>query len=185
MKTGAWVVELVLTGAVCSAGTASAATMQVHLFGMSFSLNPSGQPVVSDIVINDGDTVEWVWDQGFHSTTSVVGSAEVWNSTDHVPPFTFQHRFTKLGKFWYYCDIHGFDNGDGTAGGMSGTVTVNPLPGDINQDGHVDSADLLLLAGCFGTRVGSAGYSASCDLNNDGAVDISDLLILAGNWNVV
>jgi trimeric autotransporter adhesin len=80
------------------------------------------------VSINVGDTIHWVWDANFHSTTSVSGIAEQWDSGVHDTPFTFDHTFTTVGSFAYYCVIHGFDNGDGTAGGMSGTITVNGAP---------------------------------------------------------
>jgi len=92
-------------------------TVTVVLDNMAFS--PKA------VTINLGDTVHWVWDEDFHSTTSVAGSAEAWDSGVHNKDFTFDHTFTHTGTFSYYCKIHGFDNGNGTAGGMSGTVTVS------------------------------------------------------------
>ncbi len=84
-------------------------------------------------VIDLGDTIEWSWDPANiapHSTTSVAGIDESWNSELHSPPFTFDHTFTHAGTFAYYCLLHGHDNGNGTAGGMSGTITVRvPEPG--------------------------------------------------------
>jgi plastocyanin len=96
------------------------ATATVHLINFAFS--PSA------VTINVGDTVHWVWDTDHHSTTSVTGSAEQWDSGVHNSGYTFDHTFTKVGTFAYYCTMHGSDNGNGTAGGMSGTVTVNSTP---------------------------------------------------------
>ena len=108
---------------------ASADIFEVHIFDQDFSTNPEGGPIV-DPVINLGDTVRWIWDDEDHSTTSVSGIAEQWDSgMPHDIGFTFDHTFTNLGTFWYYCEMHGFDNGDGTADGMAGTVTVVPAPG--------------------------------------------------------
>jgi uncharacterized protein YjdB len=98
-------------------------TVTVHIFNFDFSQNPKGQPIV-DPTISVGDTIHWVWDEGFHSTTSVAGIAETWNSGTHSSPATFDHTFTHVGTFAYYCTIHGTDNGDGTASNMSGTITV-------------------------------------------------------------
>jgi plastocyanin len=92
------------------------ATVTVHVADDVFT--PSA------VTIQPGDTVRWVWDEGIHSTTSVAGSAETWDSGVHTPSFTFDHTFTTLGTFSYYCSVHGFDRGNGTAGGMSGTITV-------------------------------------------------------------
>jgi hypothetical protein len=36
----------------------------------------------------------------------------------------FDHTFTNIGDFEYYCRIHGADNGNGTASGMKGIVHV-------------------------------------------------------------
>ncbi|CAN5545476.1 hypothetical protein BH09PLA1_BH09PLA1_14100 [soil metagenome] len=112
------------------------ATQNVHVFNFDFSTNPSGMPIM-DATINVGDTVHWQWDSGFHSVTSVAGSAEVYNSGDLSSPGpTFNHTFTLAGVFTYYCDIHGFDNGNGTAGGMFGTITV--IQQAINSTWNVD-----------------------------------------------
>jgi len=119
------------------ATSTSAATTTVHVFSFDFSENPSGQPIV-DPTIDLGDTVDWVWDSGFHSTTSVAGLSESWDSGRHSPTFSFDHTFSHVGVFPYYCSVHGFDNGDGTAGGMSGTITVVPEPATL---------PLLLLGG--------------------------------------
>jgi plastocyanin len=100
-----------------------------------------------DPVINVGDAIHWVWVTFNHSTTSVVGSAEVWDSGVHNPPTTFDHTFTHAGTFSYYCVIHGFDNGNGTAGGMSGLITVRPVP---------EPTLILLTAGVAG--LGVAGW---------------------------
>ena len=97
-------------------------TQLVHVFNFDFSINPSGMPIM-DATINLGDTIHWQWDSGFHSVTSVAGSVEAYNSGDLFGG-TFDHTFTHTGVFTYYCDLHGFDNGDGTAGGMVGTITV-------------------------------------------------------------
>jgi plastocyanin len=90
----------------------------VDVINFAFAPNP--------VTIHVGDTVEWVWDSDRHSTTSVAGSLEQWNSGVHDKGFVFEHTFTHVGTFSYYCSIHGFDNRDGTAGGMSGEIIVLP-----------------------------------------------------------
>jgi plastocyanin len=96
------------------------ATVTVHV--INFAFNPSA------VTINVGDTVHWVWDTNNHSSTSVAGIPEKWDSGVQNAGFTFDHTFSNVGTWAYYCKIHGFDNGNGTAGGMSGTVTVNSAP---------------------------------------------------------
>src|SRR3954466_15624833 len=43
----------------------------------------------SAVTIHVGDTIHWINDQGFHSTTSVAGSAESWNFGPAAAPWTF------------------------------------------------------------------------------------------------
>jgi plastocyanin len=103
------------------ASPAAAATFTVHVFDNEFSPDPT---------IRVGDTVEWVWDSGFHSSTSVRNIPEQWDSGIIGPGSEFSHTFTRVGTWNYYCIPHGFDNGNGTASGMTGRITVLvPEPG--------------------------------------------------------
>ncbi|MBX3407133.1 MAG: multicopper oxidase domain-containing protein [Phycisphaeraceae bacterium] len=97
----------------------------VYVFNLEFSINQPPGPVV-DAVINVGDTVRWVHVQGNHTTTAVAGTPEQWDAPITSSNPVFEHTFTHAGTWWYYCRPHGFDNGDQTAGGMAGTVTVLP-----------------------------------------------------------
>src|SRR3954447_14921868 len=92
------------------------ATLTVHVVNFAFNPDP--------VSIHVGDTVHWVWDTDNHTTTSVAGSAESWDSGVHNSGFTFDHTFRQAGSFVYYCTIHGADNGNGTASGMAGTIKV-------------------------------------------------------------
>lgn len=118
---------------------AFASTVTVNVADSFFDSNPT---------INVGDTVHWNWTGSFHSVTSVAGSAEAFDSTVFFSPgATFDHTFTHAGTFAYYCSIHGFDNGNGTAGGMSGFVTVLAVPEPASA-----LAGLGLCAGLFRRR---------------------------------
>jgi hypothetical protein len=99
--------------AALTIASARAAITVVHIYDFDFSANPPGQPVVNP-VINVGDTVRWVWDEGHHSTTAAAGQALSWNSGVHFSPHEFEFTFTLPGVFNYYCLPHGRDNGDGT-----------------------------------------------------------------------
>src|SRR5262249_32954296 len=52
------------------------------------------------------------------------------------PGPTFDHKFTHAGVITYYCNIHGFDVGDGTAEGMVGQITV--IAPEWSHDGSGD-----------------------------------------------
>ncbi|MBC7194213.1 MAG: S8 family serine peptidase [Caldisericia bacterium] len=61
-------------------------------------------------------------------------------------------------------------------------IKITLLMGDINDDGKVDSEDLIIFAQSFGTQLGDPNYNEKCDLNGDGKVDAEDLLLLAQNF---
>jgi acyl-CoA thioesterase-1 len=56
------------------------------------------------------------------------------------------------------------------------------LRGDLDRDGRVDGADLLLFAPRFGARRGDPRFVATADINGDETVDGQDLAILASNF---
>jgi len=61
-------------------------------------------------------------------------------------------------------------------------IKISPLLGDINDDGKVDSEDLIIFAQSFGSKLGDPIYNEKCDLNGDGKIDAEDLLLLAQNF---
>lgn len=67
---------------------------------------------------------------------------------------------------------------EGPTGGLRIYTTLR-CPGDVNDDGAADAADLSLLIGAFGSSVppGSTG-----DVNGDGIVDAADLSVLVGGF---
>ena len=69
--------------------------------------------------------------------------------------------------------IRVYDNGHTI---MSGPGLDLECPGDVNDDGRVDAADLGLLAAAWSTA------SPDSDIDGDGTVDASDLGLLLGYW---
>jgi uncharacterized protein (TIGR03382 family) len=115
--------------ALASASLAAAETVVINVYDFEFSTGPIDQEPI-DPVINLGDTVQWVWVNGVHSTTAAMGQIEFWDSDLHEDVgFTFSHTFTNIGVFNYYCMMHGLDLGGGELIGMTGTITVIPSPG--------------------------------------------------------
>jgi len=79
------------------------------------------------ITIAPGDTIEWVWEVGGHSTTSgTLGNPSgLWDSGVLPGNSSFSHTFPDPGSFAYYCSVHG------TCCNMIGTVNVvapSPTP---------------------------------------------------------
>ncbi|OYT69022.1 MAG: hypothetical protein CFK48_09625 [Armatimonadetes bacterium CP1_7O] len=62
--------------------------------------------------------------------------------------------------------------------GCAGSCDGSNCEGDVNNDGQVDDADLLVVLfnfGCF-------GFGCQGDVNNDTTVDDADLLIVLFNF---
>ncbi len=53
-----------------------------------------------------GDKVVWTFTNGGHSTTSVAGQAESWDSDVKDEGTTFEKTFTKPGRYQYLCTPH-------------------------------------------------------------------------------
>jgi plastocyanin len=71
------------------------------------------------IVIGSNATIQWSNDGTLtHTTTSLAGDPQSWNSGDLNPGQTFTLTFTTAGSYHYYCQIHGLI--------MSGYITVEP-----------------------------------------------------------
>ena len=96
---------------------ASAATFVVTVGanGTNFVDQASG---TNTTTIHVGDTVQWNWQGGPHSSTSgtcqpggVYGGGCTadgdWDSGVHTASFSFSHTFDREGNFPYYCAIHG------------------------------------------------------------------------------
>jgi plastocyanin len=79
----------------------------------------------STVTIRPGDTVQWTFASGGHSTTSGNPGMPngIWDSGIRNQGAVFNHTFNTVGSFPYYCTPHG------ACCGMRGTVTVtNPTP---------------------------------------------------------
>jgi hypothetical protein len=60
-----------------------------------------------------------------------------------------------------------------------------PYPGDLNFDGHVDVADLRLIAMTYGTSGAPGPYTYfPYDVNGDGNIDILDLVLVALHYGL-
>lgn len=71
---------------------------------------------------------------------------------------------------------------------VQSVVTVNAddaIKGDVNNDGIINMADVILLAGAFNAMNGDSKYSPAYDLNNDGVINMADVIIIAGKFNTV
>jgi len=65
----------------------------------------------------------------------------------------------------------------GNTANCSFTVTVNALKGDLNRDGFLTSADVVLELNCAFLGTPPSGGSCSCDLNCDNLATSADVVI--------
>jgi plastocyanin len=76
-----------------------------------------------NIDISVGDTVEWQWIEGTHTTTSDSTSGQnVWDAPIDAANPTFRFVITASGVHSYYCTPH-------LSLGMVGTITATPVSG--------------------------------------------------------
>src|SRR5438105_12720760 len=71
----------------------------------------------ASITLQKGTLVTWLWQSGYHSTTS---DTNIWNSGKYSTPHSFQYQFNVSGDYPYYCVIHGAPGGLG----MSGVIHI-------------------------------------------------------------
>lgn len=80
------------------------------------------------------------------------------------------------------------DRGDVAAGADSSTASVDRCPGDVNGDGRINVADLLLILGAYGSNPCDASVLEAvvqADVNADCRVGVNDLLLCLGAFGQV
>jgi plastocyanin len=110
MRPRRLLIPLAVLSPLTFASPALAADASVNV--ADFSFEPS------EVQVGVGETVTWNFAVGGHTTTSSSGQAERWNSGPTTNPggTSFEHTFTKPGRFSYICLPH--------QSVMKGTVVV-------------------------------------------------------------
>ncbi|MHC4426989.1 MAG: hypothetical protein ACYS0D_00095, partial [Planctomycetota bacterium] len=78
--------------------------------------------------------------------------------------------------------VSAIDWADNEGVGETLSFSVPIIPGDLNGDGQVSTADLLQLIGAWGRCEDPCPPSCPEDLDGDCEVATTDLLTLLGNW---
>jgi hypothetical protein len=68
-----------------------------------------------------------------------------------------------------------FPTGNGTPGGDF-LFRFNVLPGDVNQNGTVNSADLVAARRRVFTAIGNAGFDVNSDVDGSGKINVVDMI---------
>lgn len=136
---------------------------------------PDGSFTVTNIgggTLNYSLTVDASW----LSVTPVFGA-----STGEADTITVKFATTLLTIGSYTASIQiAATNATNSPQSVTVTLTVNPVPGDLNRDGSIDQSDVSLFQRCL-TGAEKAIADPSCqtaDLDEDGDVDMSDFGIL-------
>ena len=80
-----------------------------------------------------GDTVTWTFNDDGHSTTSVPGQPDRWDSDIRDEGETFQRTFAKPGRYQYVCTPHeGFMRGTLVVGKDTVSDTVDALKAQVS-----------------------------------------------------
>lgn len=161
--------------------------------GQSFSIPiPAGVNVTNigfkDVNYHSGEPFS-----GTDWTATVANGAIKWETQTYAANQNANAlRFSTMYNFWFDADeAPSVAAVNGTLGlfkpGASGTpnsmtvATTGPAtpvvatPGDLDNNGVVNGADLTLLLAAWGTAGG--------DLNSDGTTDAADLTVLLANWS--
>ena len=110
MRPWRLLIPLAVLSPLALAAPALAADTSVNVVDFAFQAN--------SVQIDPGDTVTWNFAVAGHTTTSKAGQAERWTSGPETNDggTSFEHTFTKPGRFSYLCLPHQTF--------MKGTVTV-------------------------------------------------------------
>ena len=128
-SVGRYHVAVVAAAVACGPCAVHGDTYEVTLEGISFGYD--GQENMDiDLTILPGDTVRWLWVEGFHNVVSGFpddpdpGELFFSGPPTGVPGTTFEFTFLDPGIYSYHCHPH-------ETFGMISFVTVLPEPGSL------------------------------------------------------
>jgi hypothetical protein len=80
-------------------------------------------------------------------------------------------------------NVDWFTFGSGSVNSPIVSDPVGSSMGDLNNDGAINLADVMLIASAFNSARGDSRYVEAYDLNKDNAIGIADVMIIAVNYN--
>ena len=150
--------------------SSNAATITIHVKNFAFS------PKTVNAVV--GDVIQWVWDDGTHTTTSTsvpVGAA-TWNNAMDASHTSFSYTLTVAGTYKYWCIPH--------SPNMSGTITVTgSLPVILSYlNINPTAANKAMLTWKTVTEQNTASFIVKRSIDGDNFTEIARVNA-AGNSN--
>ena len=182
---------------VNSGGTYTAyyeAIRDVAVLSVTASPNPvvQGKNVTISVEVkNEGNVIETFNVTAYYNDTAVGPAQTVTSlSPGSSTILTFTWKTIDYGNYIISATANlippeiDIDPSDNTS--IDGMVQVKERSiGDVNGDGTVDSADLVLLNQAFGSTgepSPSDNWDPDADLNKDNIIDVQDLLLLGKNY---
>jgi hypothetical protein len=107
----------------------------------------------------------------------ILSNNAIYNGTSS-PTLTITNPPSSLNGKVYRCIVNGC-SGSAIITNYNAVLSVNNLPGDINNDGITDSSDFML----FLQQLNTTCSGCPEDINQDGVVDNEDFLQLLGHFN--
>jgi len=74
------------------------------------------------------------------------------------------------------------DESDTSDNNVTGGTVYVGIPGDVNGDTVVDSTDLGIIGGAWGSFLGDSNYNPNADIDGSEVIDSTDLGIMGGHW---
>jgi parallel beta-helix repeat protein len=156
--------------------------------------NSSSNSIIGNSIIANtayGILLGYSFNNGFYHNNIINNSQQV-----SFSPFGYadiwDDGYPIGGNYW--SDYNGTDANHDGIGDTPYVIDMNntdnyplmnpwyPILGDINFDGKVSLADLVLLAKAYSSKPTDSNWNANADIDGNGIVGLSDLVILAQHY---
>lgn len=132
----------------------SGAYSQIHIVNVGdFYFEPS------NLTVEVGDTIRWVWIEGHHTTTSttIPSGAPAWDSPMTSAVTSFEYRVQVAGVYNYHCVPHSsVQIGQFTA--VNPTPTLSVSPGNQNVSNVAGTTNFIIMTSGNWTATSTADW---------------------------
>jgi hypothetical protein len=146
--------------------------------GQGYSMN------INVTITNQGDYQE-TFTVTLYANTTFVALQTIPLESGASTTLTFTWNTTGFAKGNYTISAYAWpvpDETDTNDNAFSDGWVIITIPGDIDGDGKVKLADLVILARAYNSQLGNPHWNPNADIDDNGIVGLSDLVILAKNY---